>query len=232
MGGEGRYTIEQPRREKVQVIDKQVIIAGTGQVGLGQRFAQDVKDGWGEGGGKGSFVGKSVIDVGCGLSRRAIEGFRQTGLCSVEFGALVAFPHKGKPALVEFASGDFQPEIKTGTNWYVSMGAGQPVADPLLGLVREAFWGDSPPDIRGGIFAAAMVLKLGCAMAPLGVSDPIQMAILIKNRKGNYYAKRIDDAGLREHIESAENAVKYFGEYADILLGWDTDRRGLPQGPG
>lgn len=228
LGGGGGHTIEQPHREKVQVIERQVIIAGTGEVGLGQRFEQCVRGYWGNNG----FDGKNAVDVGCRLSRDSIGNFQQTCLNSFNFGALVAFPHKGKPTMIEFASGDFQPELKTGSNWYVSMGAGQPVADPLLGLVRKVFWGDSPPDLRAGIFAAAMVLTLGCEMAPYGVSAPIQMAVLTKNRKKNFFAKKMKLEELQEHIEIVDGAIRHFGEYIDILRSQNEGGENLPRGPG
>jgi 20S proteasome alpha/beta subunit len=228
MGGSGGHTIEQPHREKVKVIERQVIVAGTGQVGLGQRFEQCVCECWGNSG----FVGKNETDVACRLSHNSIKNFQQTCLQSFNFGALVAYPHKNQPTLIEFASGDFQPEIKNSSSWYVSMGAGQPVADPLLGLVRRVFWGDSPPDLRLGIFAAAMVLTLGCEMAPYGVSAPIQMAVLTKNRKKNLYARKVKPEELQEHIENVNGAIRYFGGYIDVLLSRNQASQDLPRGPG
>ena len=52
------------------------------------------------------------------------------------YGALVAVPFGRCGELIEFPF-DLQPELKTDENWYVSMGAGQAVADPLLGLDRS-----------------------------------------------------------------------------------------------
>lgn len=228
MGGSGGPTIEQPLREKVKVIERQVIVAETGQLGLGQRFEQCVGRCWGRDG----FVGESVVDVGCLLSRDSIQDFRQTQVNPIQLGALVAFPHKRQPALVEFAWGNFQPEVKTSRSWYVSMGAGQLAADPLLGLVRKVFWGDSPPDLQAGIFAAAMVLTLGCEMAPNGVSAPIQMAVLTRNKKKNLYAKKLKSEELQEHIENVDGALEHFRGYSDVLVSRDGGGQHLPRGPG
>ena len=222
------YTIEQPHREKVQVIEKEVVIAGTGAVGLGQRFEHKVRECWDQ---NSKFGRGSAVDVGCKLSRTAIENFRQTHLESLDFGALMAFSHKEEPVLIEFAAGNFQPEIKTKSNWYVSMGAGQSVADPLLGLVRKVFWGDSLPDLQAGIFAAAMVLTLGCEMAPFGVSSPIQMAVLTKNKRGNLFAKKVKSEELQEHIENVDGAIKYFRGYSKVLFSQDEASEGLPRSP-
>ena len=229
MGDNGRYTIEQPHREKVQVIGKQVIVAGTGQVGLGQRFEQCVRGCWDL---KEGFAGRNVIDIGCRLSQGAIRDFQGTGLSAFDYGALVAFPHEQKPSLVEFASGSFQPEVMTNKSWYVSMGAGKPVADPLLGFVREVFWGDSLPDLRAGIFAATMVLTLGCEMAPYGVSKPVQMAVLIKNRKKNFFSKTMSLDELQEQIERVDDVKTHLKEYTNNLLSQDKMSGNLPRGPG
>ena len=44
-GGFG--TIEQPTK-KIDIIDEKIIVAGTGQVGLGQRFSYQIKKAWSE----------------------------------------------------------------------------------------------------------------------------------------------------------------------------------------
>ena len=137
-------TIEQPNREKIRVVDSKAIIAGTGSVGLGQRFEHmvhrcltdpdfiksDI-----------SFIKWEAVDIGCVLSQVAIQNFKSTGLDTIRYGALVAFPCKDGFALFELSVGDFQPELQTTRSWYVSMGAGKLVADPLLGFMRKVFWG-------------------------------------------------------------------------------------------
>jgi hypothetical protein len=37
---------------------------------------------------------------------------------------------------------DFQPEIKRGKLFFVSMGSGQPLADPFLAFVKRVLWKD------------------------------------------------------------------------------------------
>lgn len=220
-------TIEQPNREKVRVIDNKAIIAGTGSVGLGQRFEHEARKCLNEKG----FGKREAIEVGCVLSRVAIKNFQDTHLGKVEYGALLAFPCKEGFALVEFAVGDFQPELKTERNWYVSMGAGKPVADPLLGFMRKVFWGDSPPNRQEGVFAAAMVLTLGCDMAPMGVSDPIQLAVLAEKEKGKLSAQKISSEEQQEHLESVNSALEYFRDYSRHLLSQDEVPLELPSAP-
>ena len=45
---EQQLTIEQPYRSKIDIIDSHIIVAGTGQIGLGQRLASEVEKLWGE----------------------------------------------------------------------------------------------------------------------------------------------------------------------------------------
>ena len=220
-------TIEQPNREKIRVIDNKVIVAGTGSSGLGQRFEHEVRKCFGD----NSLRGKEAIEVGCMLSRVAIKNFQSTLVSPIGYGALMAFPCKSELALIEFQVGNFQPELKTKSSWYVSMGAGKPVADPLLGFMRRVFWGDSPPSRQEGVFAAAMVLTLGCEMAPQGVSKPIQIATLAKNDKGKFSAQRIGSEGQQEHLENVDSAIDYFRNYNRVLLGQDDTPSELPSLP-
>ena len=119
--------------------------------------------------------------------------------------------------LIEFAVNDFQPEVKTSDYWYASMGSGQAVADPLLGFIRHTFWGDLPPSRQDGVFAATMVLKLGCQMAPMGVAPPIQMAVLRRDGKGNLKVRRVEEEELLEHEANVDSAIEYFRGYQDVL---------------
>lgn len=77
-------TIQKPLRQKIEIIQDQVIVAGTGEVGLGQRFVDTVEHSWDDPG----FQQASVMDIGRGLSRDAIGDFSQTGAPQNAYGAL------------------------------------------------------------------------------------------------------------------------------------------------
>lgn len=211
--GQDFHTIEQPLRQKIDIIGDRVIVAGTGQFGLGQRFVDIVKRHWT----KKELRTDNIVDVGRILAKSAVEDFASTKVAQGSYGALVALPCGQEAELVGFCN--FQPEVKTKDYWYASMGSGQLVADPLLGFMRTAFWGDEPPNRQDGIFAATMVLKLGCEMAPEGVAEPIQMAVLSLDRdnKGKLSARRLEEGELDEHRGNVEDAIKYFGKYRNIL---------------
>ena len=224
-------TIQQTYGEKIDIVEDRIIIAGTGAIGLGQRFVDSIHRLWGEGAFKsrsdGSLRDKQTtkqrtIDAGVKISNTAISGFLQTHANKGRYGALVAIPVDGSAELVEFGVADMQPEVKTEANWYASMGMGQPVADPLLGFVRSELWENAPPDRQGGVFAATLVLKLACQMAPSGVAEPLQMATLEPdpNEKGRLKARLFSPEKLLEHEQAVEVAMAGFRESVkDALSG-------------
>ena len=203
-----RPTITQHLDRKIEVIDGRVIVAGTGAIGSGQRFIDTVTSLWRN----NRLGGKSAVDVGRAISKRATHDFLSTNSKSSNYGALVALPSgRMKSELIEFYMDNLQPELKGKENWYVSMGSGQMVADPLLGFVREAFWGDSPPQRQDGIFCAVLVLRIACGMVPYGVAEPIQMAVLEpKNKKGDMHARYLSVEELDEHRQHVDEVLKGF----------------------
>ena len=204
----GQPTITHHLERKIDVIDGDAIVAGTGAIGSGQRFVDTVSSLWGT----NKLRNKSAVDIGRTISQRATGDFVKTNCSSANYGALVALPsRRANPELIEFYSGNLQPELKSKENWYVSMGSGQAVADPLLGFLRAAFWGDNPPSREDGIFCAVLVLRLACAMVPMGVAEPIQMAVLEPNSAGgSMRARSLSREELEEHREHVDEVMERF----------------------
>ena len=223
-----QQTIAQPLREKISILGDDVIVAATGQVGLGQRFNHIVGT---KTKGKTYLSSMSAIEVGKDFSRAAIEDFKYTCVSPGNYGALVAIVCKNAPTLIEFSLGSFQPEIKDKDCWYVSMGSGQLVADPLLGFMRRVFWGDAPPNRQEGVFAAAMVLTLGCEMAPMGVAGPIQIAVLGKDARSRWRVQRLGKDELDGHLANVESAIRYFESYRGVLFDKDKSAPDEPSVP-
>ena len=235
-------TISQPYSEKITIVRDRVVVAGTGAIGLGQRFTAITDHGWKN----DKFKNKTAIQIGEYLAQEALQNFSQTGINPPRsphfggggnpesYGALVAMPSKEGHSLIEFPASSFQPEIKTDKLWYASMGSGQKVGDPLLGVIRAIFWEDhAPPTCQEGIFAATMILKLGFGMADSGVRPPIQMAVLRGDPKqrGQLLARRLTGEELAEHEQSVDNAIIHFREYRDILRGIVVPAQTLPEPP-
>lgn len=218
-------TIEQTTK-KIDIIQDHVIVAGTGEVGLGQRFTQIVEQQW-----NAKLFQKNAIEIGKGLSAKAIEDFRSTAAPMGRYGALVAFPCKGNHpvGLCELTVENFQPELKTDRLWYVSMGSGQTVVDPFLGLMRNAFWEDGLPSHNDATFAVTWALQHAIDVNTGGVNGPIQVAVLSSDGKGKYCAKLLTDNELAGHQENVKGVIEHLREYRGKINGNAADTPDIPK---
>ena len=221
-------TIEQ-RVKKVFVIEDKVIVAGTGQVGFGQRFNAVIEKAWNDGAFKGT--DNTPLEIAKRLCALGISDFPETSAPKGKYGALVAFPCGKKYCLCEFGTPDFQPELKDENIWCVAMGSGQPIADPFLGLLRRVFWKDSPPKLSEGIFAVAWTLQHAIELNPGGINGPAQIGTLSASRGGELVARLLDDAELAEHLDSVKGAEEYLARYPEILRGSAAAGEEIPSPP-
>ena len=199
-------TIEQPT-EKIDIIGDCVIVAGTGQIGLGQRFCEIVRTAWAE-----KHFQQSPMEVAKSLTTTTIQDFISTNTPKEQYGALVAFPAEHKFQLCEFAVTDFQPELKTEKLWYVSMGSGQHITDPFLAFIREVFWDDGLPNVNEAIFAVTWTLDHAIKVNPGGVNYPIQIAVLENTKKG-FQARKLDKTDLGQHFQNIDEAKNRLRDY-------------------
>src|SRR5271165_1021084 len=127
-GQMGIRTIETPAK-KITVIDDRIIVSGTGEAGLHQRFCHEV-DKFQQ---QSNFSAMHPIEAATQLARNAIIQFGQTGiqLGQIGYGALVAFHTQAGFNLCEFALNSFQPEFKSSDRWFAAMGSGQLLTDPI-----------------------------------------------------------------------------------------------------
>lgn len=202
-------TIEQPFRQKIEIVDDRMIVAGAGKLGLGQRFVDIASKCWRE----IDPARTNVLDFGRIVAMNGRNDLAQTSAAAGEYGALVAVPVGSRAELIEFAVEDLQPEVKTDESWYVAMGSGQIVADPLLGFFRKVFWGDDPPQRQDGVFAMTMILTLACEMAPIGVAKPLQIATLSVDGAAEPIARRLTEEELLEHENNVNAALDHFRQY-------------------
>ena len=213
----GQQTTIEQKCKKVEILcDGHVILAGTGGVGLGQRFSAIVENYFADRNNRE----KEFISIGRELSHRGIHDFHETAAHNpVNFGALLAFVSSRKLKLCEFQFGNFQPEFKTEHLWYVSMGSGQTICDPFLGLQRRVFWrDDKPPSLSNGIFATVWALQHAIDVNPGGIKDPIQVAVLEKGKNGAV-ARLLEEEELVEHRNNISALEVYIGEYSKPLSG-------------
>src|SRR5689334_2314639 len=164
-------------------------------MGLGQRFAETTTRVWGS-----NDIGTaSKVQITRAICGSAYKDFQSTGAPAGQFGALLAFPCSGQAELCEFAVQDLQPELKTDAMWYVSMGSGQPLADPYLRLMRSIFWEKGPPSLTSARFVAMWVLRHSIVGAPGFIGNPIRMAVLERGAGGQFEARMLSKTDLEEH---------------------------------
>jgi len=215
-------TIEQ-RVKKVFIVVERMIIAGTGSVGMCQRFTNAVQRAFEE---KKFSSLKFATDYAKNLSATGKIDFQHTGCGDGKFGALVAFPHDNNAQLCELAGTDFQPELKTPDMWFVSMGSGQPITDPFLGLMKRVFYKNSVPTLKEGIFLTTWALTHVIELNPGGVNGPPQIAVLPNGL--NEKARIIGDEELAEHQNSVEGAEAHMALYREILQSGNAPKQEAP----
>ena len=67
---------------------------------------------------------------------------------------------------------------------FVSIGSGQPTADPFLAFIRRIFWGKNKPTVSEGIFSVWWALHHAITVSPGGIADPKQLMVLeLKDKK-------------------------------------------------
>jgi 20S proteasome alpha/beta subunit len=208
-------TIEQPIT-KIEIIDRRIIVAGTGSVGLQQRFISVIT----KLANNKQLNSDKVDEISMAklLSTEMIKDMDSTYIRRGLFGALVAYPVGKKYFLCEFDLDYFQPELKTLSGiWFVSMGSGHIIVDPFLGFIRRVFWpADKYPTCQEGIFATVWAVQQAIDLNTGGIKGPIKVATLTLNTKGEPEARFLDDTDLEEHKAYVKGAESHLRTYTDF----------------
>jgi hypothetical protein len=96
--------------------------------------------------------------------------------------------------------------------WYASMGGGQMIADPFLGLMRNVYWQDGMPNLQDGIFIATWAIQHAIDVNAGGVGGAIQMAVLT-NASNQVVARFLTEYELMEHRENVSGAMQHLKSY-------------------
>ena len=205
----GSIAVIEQRMEKLAVIDGKIVIAGTGDVGLGQRFRNIVeKASASEVFQKPPDANAKPIDLCCNISRMAIDNFSFTN-APKNYSALVAAPIWGTPVLCEFDNG-LQPTIYDKLP-FCSMGSTQAITDTFLAFMSDTFWPEGQPTVERAILAVTWTLDHAIAVNPGGVNGPAQIAALEKKRNA-FEARLLSDDDLNEHRSWIASSKRYLSE--------------------
>jgi hypothetical protein len=206
--------------EKITLIDNRILVSGTDEVGLHQRFCHVVSTF-----SQQNRFSQSIqkIELATQLARDALIQFGQTFVMKgqVGYGALLAFASGSEFNLCEFAVGSFDPEFKTEDRWFASIGSGQLITDPFLGFLQKIFWPSTrrrAPSTKEGVFFAAWALTHAIELNPGGINGPIKLAILKASDQGTT-ARLLDESETAEHKNSVISAEDCLRSYAQELRG-------------
>jgi hypothetical protein len=192
------------------VIGDDLIFAGSGRVGLGQRFAEVVTAIRSD----SRFRAWTGLSVARTICAEAARDFGSTRWEKGQFGALVAFCCSDGFQLGEFAARDLQPELKTPRRWFATMGTGRSVADPFLRFLQRVFFADSPPGLDAGVFAA--IWTLDYAVGPEAGASPgfPQIAVLAREgREMPVIARPLSAVELADRIAEVRACEKHLAAY-------------------
>ena len=207
-------TIEQSTK-KVHTVKGMALMAGTGEVGLGQRFLYVLEN---------LLAGKELSgisdhrEIGRVVAEKTLHNFSSTQCPRGTFGGLFGFYLGSKFGLCEFSTQSFQPELKMDGVWFASMGSGQNIADPFLGFLRKTFWEKEQPNVKDGVFYVTWALKHVIDLNTGGIAGPIQLATLTRPHS-TAEAKIMEAVELDEHIGNVDGIHSYLSEYRGMLEG-------------
>ena len=195
---------------KIQIVKDRVIVAGTGAVGLMQRLVDHVEqalDG-------NVFTNLRRREATTNVTTRALTDFKNSmvptyGQDGWRFGALIGVVIKGEPCLVEYGTVDFQPEVKEGNLFFVSLGSGQTFADPFLAFISRVLWKGQSPDVETGKFGVYWALDHTIKTAFGLVGEPIKLAVLRK-ADAHWRAEELDTQEAAEYVGELEDHIGNF----------------------
>ncbi len=216
-----KRTIEQPVDYKLTIINARIIVAITGEIGMGQRFLNVVRRSADEPDG---ILAKGRFDATKTLSRLMLADWRESGVSRpLGLGALVAFQSVEGPVLAQYNTTTFQPELKDEGLWFASMGSGQMICDPFLALLRRTLFRDGEqPNVNEGVFLVTWALHQAIELNPGGIGGDMRVAVLTRSGGAQFEE-------LSEHRENVEAAERHLGAYRDMLRRQSADAPAIPR---
>lgn len=228
LGAGGAFTVEQPVK-KVFTFEDRFIMAGTGHCGLCQRFEFVIEGYMGQ---VPNYHEQSRHLTSKNLSAGLIADSAQTK-AALNLGAIVAFQSADGFQLCEYEPGMFQPEFKSPKQWFSTMGSGQGLTDPLMGMLRRVFFDGKQPSLNEGIFAVTWALSHAIELNTGGIGGPIQIAVLENGVENPQMTARIlapDE--LAEHEGNVLGMEQHIAEYRNLIGGnIETDSEPPPSPP-
>jgi hypothetical protein len=210
--------------KKLSILNGVIILGVSGPVGLAQRIQGETEALWAD----KAFSGKKPFEA-MAIIRSALwkhlepelkaaqvsmsvvgpQAAAQSAICST----VLALPVSKNACLFQF---DHQgaPEEASDKLPFVSIGSGQPIADPFLAFLRRIFWPGRLPNLSEGVFTTLWVLNHAIATAPGGISEPVQIVVLERSGDG-WRARELPEEEQQEHQEAITFAEQHLACYRE-----------------
>jgi 20S proteasome alpha/beta subunit len=224
--GNAVQTIGQQTVTKIWELEKSVLYASTGSIGTAQLISSAIGNLWKSKQLLGNTVVTSV-DAMAIIARNIVTTLEsihrsaatvasligpQAAGQSALSQSLVALPFKKKACLFQFDNSG-APEQATDDLPFISLGIGQPIADPFLAFLKRILWKDSKPTVAEGRFAAAWTVQHVIETIPGGVGPPIQLATLVAiNETAVEFINPAEHLQQKDTVETAlREQIRNFG---------------------
>ncbi len=210
-----QHTIKQQTSKKLDIIGADVVFGLSGPVGLGQSYKDEIasvvktkgnRAPWKSSGQAKKFFTDAMWKHAGPAWDRAKMVAQTTGPqiamqdCAAQ--TVAAFPVGDEPYLVQFTP-QCQPEEATVGLPFLSIGSGQPIADPFLAFIRRIFWPHQQPGLNDGILATLWTISHTIQAQPGGVAHPIRI-VTLKKDKNKWKAEELSESELGEHQQMIE----------------------------
>ena len=212
----GNPTAMQPT-EKLHSIDNSVIMGVSGPVGLAQLYLDRVSTLWFQSlkqetvtiADTQRLVSKVLFeDANLAASRaRSILGGSQNWLSMVGTHSLLALPAgpSRDPTMLQI---DFSGATEAASEDlpFVSIGSGQPIADPFLAFLRRVFWNNDTPTVQDGIFATVWTLQHAINDSASRFAAPVTVAVLKEDGARHLATEEVADH--LQHVDDFEREMR------------------------
>lgn len=220
-----QQTIRQDTATKLFVACNQVALGVSGPISLSQDYCSEIETYLR---GKGNRVRWKAIDEAkaelsksfwkhAGPAWERVSVVAKTvgpGAAMIEanHATLVALPIADCAHLIQFSTQCLAEEV-TGDLPFVSIGSGQPIADPFLAFLRRVFWPSALPSLLDGQLATVWTMDHVIRVNAGGVGGNIQLVVLKRDASGrNWICEMIPAEEVEEHRRSVGNIERKMAE--------------------
>lgn len=206
-----QHTIRQETATKLHIASNKIVIAVSGPVSLSQSYSDEIDAHIQSKGFKISWrnVAEAKKDIRNMFWKHAEEVWKkaevvarvagpQAAVGECNHASAAAFAIGDEPHLIQFSTQCNAEEV-TSDLPFVSIGSGQPSADPFLAFIRRIFWPSGLPSLIDGQIATVWTLEEVIKTNPGGVGGEVRVAVLKKDSKGNWRCDHLSSQEIDVH---------------------------------